>query len=165
MKNTMEKQRGFTLVEQLVYLTLVVVLTVIISGIIADVARSANQVSTYTEVQQSSRLVLARIAQEIKTSRRVVSLSSTALSLEDVNGITRQISYSSATESVRLTSPSTNEPLSSERVRVISLVFRAVGNNAVEITIETEQGSAPRHGISPYRWRATTIAVPRPIIY
>jgi prepilin-type N-terminal cleavage/methylation domain-containing protein len=159
-------QNGFTLIEQLVSLSLVVLLTVILSSFAADVLKGSARLGVYAEVQQNARLILDRIAQEVKTAEAIDASVPGRLSLAMPDGTVHRIDYDPSGMSVGMFDGTFDRLLSNGKIAVTAMTFQAVGHNLVEVTLAASQkGLSAVPGAAPYTWQTAAIMAPRLTVY
>lgn len=66
------KQKGFTLVELLVVISIMVVLGVIFTNILIDTLRGKNKVNAVNQVKQNGQVVLDKLSNEIRDAEKIV---------------------------------------------------------------------------------------------
>lgn len=73
LKNTMLKsKKGFTLVELLIYIAILGVVLVVITGFFWNIALGYIKESAYQELQYNGRFALTKITQEIRRAKSII---------------------------------------------------------------------------------------------
>lgn len=67
-----KKNKGFTLVELLVVISIMVVLGVIFTNILIETLRGKNKVNAINQVKQNGQVVLDKLSNEIRSAEKVV---------------------------------------------------------------------------------------------
>ena len=81
--NLLKQNKGFILLEKLLYITFVSIALIVLTMFLVDVVRNSTTAINAKEVQQNNRLILSRITQEIKTAKQITSLEPTCISFID----------------------------------------------------------------------------------
>jgi len=83
-----EKQKAFTLLEFVIYSTLVTIIVGLLVLISANVLGARARIIAQEEVSHNARFALGRITSEIRNSRAIVTASGSSLRLIDADGDT-----------------------------------------------------------------------------
>ncbi|MFQ6049724.1 MAG: PilW family protein [Candidatus Paceibacterales bacterium] len=141
------ENRGFTLIEFLLYIGILVMVLVLTGGFLWDIIFGNIKETSYQEVQQNSRFVLVKITQEIKKATGINSptpgTASTTLSLAMAATSTDPTVFDLVNEKLRITQ-STSSPyeMTSNQVIVTNLQFTNLsypdtpGTIRIEMTID-----------------------------
>jgi Tfp pilus assembly protein PilW len=146
-------QRGFTLIEFLVYSAIIVVVGVISVEFIINIYSGKAKAQAYFEVQENARLAMERITQEIHGARAIgasnfgVNLAATPgakLSLDMRDASLNPTEFDVAGSALRIKQGAAGPyELTNNQVRVTNLVFRNFSspdgrskNIGIELTIE-----------------------------
>jgi type II secretory pathway pseudopilin PulG len=163
LKN-LKSPRAFSLVELLVYLTLIAVVSNIFFVFSVDVIRSMIRITNTKEVHQNTRFLLATIGQDIKTARQIISVEPQRLTLINHQAETVEYIYKPAYQKVIYSDGSTETDLSSPSVQISQLVFEAIGRG-VKITLSVQKDSPAHISANPYQLSLSSLIVPRPQLY
>lgn len=168
----MNKQKGFTLVELLIYIAITGVVTV--SLVQFGLAISTARVKTYVaqEVQANARMALdlmsrkIRMAREVNTGASVWGSDPGVLSLGMVDGTSDPTVFELDGDNGRLQMTEGSGPtvyVTGEEVRVTNLVFRDLtssgdrGNVGIELTVEYDSTNDVVYGYT--KSYETTVSV------
>ncbi|MBU1164363.1 prepilin-type N-terminal cleavage/methylation domain-containing protein [Patescibacteria group bacterium] len=164
MEKSINKNLGFTLIELIIYMILVVVITTIFIAFTADVMKSMSKELAVKEVHQNTRLVSNRIAQEIKTARSITSVAIDQITIVNKDNITVNISYNSTDKTVYFDNGSGPVAMSNNKVVINSLEFEHLSTNVIEIVMDVEQSTTPHNGVSSYQIQLiNTVALRKPL--
>jgi prepilin-type N-terminal cleavage/methylation domain-containing protein len=157
------QQKGFTLVELLVYISLVSIAMMVIMTFFVDVTTSATKITIAKEVQQSARFILQQMTHDIRNAQAVVSVHQSAIELQAQNGdFLRYETDGGALQ--RRTNGGAAEILTSNAVALQSVQFLSAGDT-IAITISLQQSAA---GSRPSNRAAITLqtsVAPRRSLY
>lgn len=134
-----KKGGGFTLLEALIYISLVSAITIVFTSFTADVISSSVRSLAAKEVNQSARLVMSRISQEIKSAREITSVTANEIILTNYANETVIFNYDSVNELVNINLGSGNVQISNSSVRVTELSFEEVADNTIKLRIAVDQ--------------------------
>jgi type II secretory pathway pseudopilin PulG len=163
-----KKTSGFTLIELMIYLSMITVVILVFNAFIVDVVRSSARAVAANSVGQDSRFMLARIGQEIKTADLVI---------EPVAATTQQLGLKKGTDNIYISYDAVNkainyqingnapEKLSGDTIMVNDLSFYSADGKLIEITLEMENTKAGDSITKPYKLHATFYAQPRKELY
>jgi len=73
MNKSSEQSKGFTLVELLVYMSVVVLAVTVFMNFVIEVTKHATVAEAKQEIQQSARFLLSRMSQNIRTAASIDS--------------------------------------------------------------------------------------------
>lgn len=142
MGKFLKKSSGFTIIELLIYISIVAVATTIFTSFTVDVVRAAGRALAVKEVSQGSRLILSRITQEIKTAKSVSAIDSDSIQLIDVSGSPVTISFDSVNHAVSYSDSNGSSLISPTTVRVTNLQFEQLTPNTVSFSLALAQKRA-----------------------
>jgi prepilin-type N-terminal cleavage/methylation domain-containing protein len=140
------KNKGFTLVELLIYIAIIGVLLVSMVGFLWTIVSGNIKETAYQEVQQNGRSTLTKITQEIKKATGVInpspgfSASSLSLSMADPN--LNPTIFNLIDGKLRITQRANSYYLTSDQVIVSNLQFTNLsyedtpGTIRIEMTLE-----------------------------
>ncbi len=165
MKNHFKKQHGFSMIELLIYISVISAATIIFTSFTADVVKRTARILNAKEVTQNSRLIAARISQEIKTAKSIDALAGDEITLTNFNNEQVTISYDAANNLVELTNPNGTIAITNNKIRVTALVFEQLTPEAVAFQMTVEQSNATAPKSLRYKLDFTTTVVPRPQLY
>lgn len=159
------KRPGFTIVEIMIYITLVTVAMVVMAKFVADVTVNAARSKVVKEVQLNAQITLGRILNEIRNSQSVVSVGATQLVLQANATDQVTISYNSVDSRVeRLVNGAGMVILTSPEVRVTNLAFAAI-SIGVSVSLSVAQLSASAPGTYQHQAQLSGTAFPRQLVY
>lgn len=157
--------KGYTLIEQLIYLALVAAIAIIFTSFTADVVRTSVKALAIKEVNQSARILMAQISQEIKTAKQINSISSSQLSLTNYNNTTVVFEYDSANYLVTFNNGSGAVPISNDSVRVTSFSFNELTNGVIEINLGLSQKNPNLPEVQKYHLEVSSVVALRSPLY
>src|SRR3989338_3004023 len=155
--STFFKRRGFSLVEMLIYISILVLLLAVIMNIVVSVVRSGRVIKALRNVENSATISLERLVREIRQAESVNVGSSILgsnpgrLVLEgtDIDGNPRTVEFSLSSWTLMFSENGVElGALSQSDARVSNLVFhRFSGPNSEGIRIETtiESGTSTHY--------------------
>lgn len=153
MKAILEN-RGFTLVELLVYLGMVSVIVLVFNSIVVDVVRNSARAIEEATVAQNCRFILGRIGQEIKTAQ------STAVSLDhETLTATRNDGTTAVYEKSLIATQ-----LASDSIEVFRFSATSTGN-MIEISLGLKDKKSNNPVMEPYSLLITSFAQQRRGLY
>ncbi|OGY46171.1 MAG: hypothetical protein A2731_03230 [Candidatus Buchananbacteria bacterium RIFCSPHIGHO2_01_FULL_39_8] len=129
---------GFTLIELLIYLSLTAVVTIIFTAFTVNVIKTGIRAVEDREVQQSTRFILTRITQEIKTAKEVISVAPEQLILKNQDNINVSFYLDSNTHVVYYNDGSNDFPISNDAIKITQLTFESTANNIINISLTAE---------------------------
>ena len=141
------KSRGFTLVETLIYITLISGALMTFTSFVTSISNSRNKVYVKQEVQANARMMLNLISQTIKSADSINVASSTFavdpgvlnLSMDTIGENPTIISLNEDDGFLQIQKGNnTAIPITSDETKITNLVFtNLIGNNIrIEITAE-----------------------------
>ena len=150
-------RRGFTLVESLIYATIIVFVAIVAIGLILNILEGQAKSKSMYSVQENARLVMGRIVQEIHAAQDINTGSSDfdinlaepinvgkklSLQMRDSGLNPTEIDVSSYVARIKQGSGSVEE-ISSDNIKITKLVFTNLSssngrskNIRVELTVE-----------------------------
>lgn len=133
------KQRGFTVLELVIYMGLLLVLMMILMGIFNAVLDTSLDSESNAGVQQDGRYLLAKLSYDIRNSTDVLSpalgSSTSTLSL-DMNGNTN--SYTIQNGVLQITSAGITDNLSGFDENISGFTVQTVGNASGKKLVELQ---------------------------
>ncbi len=157
-------QRGFTLIEMMVYAAIIVVIVSVFYGFVRDTIRIAKHAHAVKEVHQNARLLTSRILEEIKVLDSA-AINSGRLELSRLNPVVNEYFYLNSSDNTAYYNDGTKDyALTNAEVRVTQMQF-SKSNKVVEIAVRIEQAGAPGQTAELYSYNATSTAVMRNDIY
>lgn len=155
-------QAGFTLVEILVVVSILLVSIGIAGDLIISVIRSYNKARILNEIEQNANFVLSKISYDLKNARSLDSVSASLLRITDQTGT--QIEYTIESSSITGNVPAVtrkygngvrevmtnNDPTEGVAVSISASGFSQVSNTppAVKSVLSISQGSSSLQGKS-----------------
>ena len=174
MKNVLKKIKnqpcGYSLIELLIYIGLVGVIIVIFTAFTADVLKTSAKALTIKEVNQSARLLLARITQEIKTAK-TFSVSPNQIDLTYAAGTPVTFSFDDTNDLVNYNDGAGNIQISNNTIRVTHLGFQQTVLQtypliqAITIDLTVEQKNPQPSSNQKYQLQLSSTVTPRPQLY
>ncbi len=167
MKNFLKNKNesGFSLIELLVYISLIGIITIIFTNFTATIVRKSIKASTINEVNQSARFLLSRISQEIKIADNINIASAEEIVLTNAENNSITISFDSINSLINYN----GSPISNETIRVTSLVFTEIPleypASAVKIQLSVEQKNPFLKNNLSHKLDLSTVIVPRSKLY
>lgn len=131
---------GFTLVELLLYMALLSIWLLVLSGIFISVLETRTESEAVSAVEQDGRFIIARLSYDASRASSVtvpVSLGSTASSLSIIIGGV-EYSYAVAGGNLQLTNDVGTHNLNSSETIVENPVFQRIGNIGGKDTIRVQ---------------------------
>jgi type II secretory pathway pseudopilin PulG len=128
MVRSNETQKGFTLVELLLYVSLVGLMSFVIAAFVPLLLDTREKNTTIAEVEQQGALVLGRIAQEVRNAEAITSPSAgsngSSLTLDVVAGADDPTVFDLSSGALRITQGAGSATdLTNSRVTVSDLDF------------------------------------------
>jgi len=128
-------KKGYTLVEMIIYISLIVIIMVAVVGIVIAVMKSGKYVGALNEIENSAILSLNRISREIR-----IASSATLLNSSNINFGTTTIYLNSGLGRIYIDDGSGPNPLTSSKVNVSRLFFTKITSTSstavrVEMTL------------------------------
>lgn len=141
------KKNGFTLIEFIIYITIVALVLILVTGFLWNVILGIIKEVSYQEIQQNARFALTKIAQEIRRADGVNTpspgQSTSLLSLSMKNSDLNPTIFDLSDGKLRITQGKADPKfLTSDQVRVTKLLFTNLsysdtpGTIRIEMTIE-----------------------------
>lgn len=164
---TRSDERGFTLAELIVYLSIVTIAILVFASFMVNVTKYASHSKVQREVQQNARLVLSRITQEIRTAASIDAANSVfnsddgKLTVQGPSGALVSFYRQASSDEVYYDNGSGAVPLSSDAIRVSELRFAQV-SSGVSVDLKVEQGNA---SAPPNAIELSSTVVPRTSLY
>lgn len=160
---------GFTIVELLIYISIVTVTLLVLMSFVADVTKSASRAKIVKQVQQNARLVMSDVAAQIRAADSIDDANSVFNNPPNPHGklalvkggVTTTLEWSSGNIIYY-----NGSQLSTSDVWVTELSFTkigAVGNNGVMVTITAQPAASTTGANAPFTISST--AVPRSQVY
>ena len=127
-KLSRKNEKGLTLMELLIYISISTIIVVVIMNFFTDVTINAAKVKITKEVQQNARLMLSRMTQEIRSAQAVdFALDKIIVTNQDGEEI--------------IFNEETMNSLSSNRVLVTDLTFAQDSSTIfINLTVEQSRG-------------------------
>lgn len=158
------RQPGFTMVELLVYVSLLVVVSTIFFAFSADVIMGLTRLIDSKELYQNSRLMLAQVGQDIKTAKEIVNLSVEQITLRDAREQEVSYYYDAGAQKLFYSSEVGELPLGNDTIKVTDFSFEAVGKGAqINLTVAPAKTINYRGGVTELS--LSSVFLPRNLIY
>lgn len=148
-------KKGFTVVEVILYVSILVVLMVVIVSSVLKMTEYLREVKKYNETRRSGSLAMERMIREIRLMDRVVVASSTlgsspaTIGLLGPNNTSLLLQLTGASTIQMTKNGSTTEILSSQNVTISNFIFRMTNTAKstgvkIELTLTSEGGGAQK---------------------
>lgn len=121
MNKTHPNRPGFTLVEILIYVSIITATLLVFTNFVFDVTRNIAASKEKQELHQNARLVIERISQDIRSASQITAINAHGLSL--IDGAGQSISYQQNATTIIWSNGVTNASLTSGTVEVTNLSF------------------------------------------
>lgn len=126
---TQSKKGGYSLLELVVYVALFAVISVVLVRSLLTVMKTYARAQAYRQLQNNGELVMERIIREVRDAESITggtyNSSPGAITLTNAQ-INTTVGFTVADRAVVVTTEGVPAVLSSENVRVDSLVFRVL---------------------------------------
>jgi len=154
---------GFTIIELLVYLSIVAVAMTIFSVFTVDVIKNASRSRTVIAVEQNAQFIMNRLATDIQNAQSINSVTSSSISLTNSLGVAVIYSWDSVNKKVTYQAAD----VSTIQVRVTSLSFQQVSTAppTISIGLTVAQGNVLASAAGQYSTSLATTVVSRRGIY
>lgn len=160
IRNSRQRQRGFTLIELIVYIALVAIFVTGATYFTWDVIYGREKAHQMQVVDQSARIVMEKIAYEIRRAEDIQSVSPAILVLDNGSGASTTISLDAGTNVIQIESGGLGPySLTSNQVRVTDLTFtdfssseldtNGEDSNNIKINLAVEQAQIAMSGQAP----------------
>ena len=130
MKNIKKLKKGFTLVELIIYFSILSVFILILTDILVSVIDAQLSTQSTSAVAQDGRYIYARITYDINRAQSVsvpANLGDTSNSLVlNISGTT--YTYTLNGESLQITDPTGTYSLTGSDTKLSNLQFKRIGN-------------------------------------
>ena len=160
---------GFTIIELMVYISIVTVAITVFSAFMLDVTKNASRSKTIKEVQQNAQFIMNRITNDIRHAQAVtipaLGASGADLTLTMSPTLTATYHFDNAASTVTYQQNSgTAMAISNNQVRVTNLSFSNTGS-AITVTLAMAQGLATAPVAGQYNTTLTSTAVVHSSLY
>jgi len=130
-----KEKKGYSLVEMIIYISLIVMIMTSVVGIVIAVMKSSKYVGALNEIENSAILSLNRISREIR-----IASSATLLNSSNINFGTTTIYLNSNLGQIYIDDGSGQNPLTSSKINVSRLLFTKITSTSstavrVEMTL------------------------------
>ncbi len=166
---THKRPRGFSLVELLVYIAVSTIALLVFVTFMVDVSRSAARARVAQEVHQNAQFVMARLAQEVRSSKVIIftdppskfDVPAGSLDLTTSTGGTHTFALDTTNPSIGVIKLNGDEITNKKSVNVTKLMFTKVGS-AVKVELQVKEITTLA---SPQTIDLQTTLVPRQEVY
>lgn len=144
---TMNRRRGFTLVELLVAMAIFSVVISIATGAFIRALRTQRQLVAFSAANSNLSLVLEQMAREIRVGRQFQQEGTQALSFVNGRGETVSYAYDEQLQAIfRVVGSGGKQPLTSNNVAIRALRFSSsfVGDDAYPARITITASVSPK---------------------
>ena len=162
--NLLKQNKGFILLEKLLYISFVSIALIILTMFLVDVVRNSTIAINAKEVQQNNRLILSRITQEIKTAKQITSLEPSRISFIDCENNPVNFYWDTDQEAIFYHNGFEDIRISNSDVRITQLDFISF-DEVIEIKLELENSKHGNHILNPYHFQSSSLVVPREKLY
>lgn len=163
MKHNKNTQKGFTLVELIIYMGMMTVILVVLTQIFTSLLDLRLESEASSSVEQDSRFILSRIIYDIHRAQSITSpasLGETSTTLQlGIDGVTH--TYSLQGTDLELATASAQQ-VNSHDIEVSNVSFRRLGNttgkHAIQVTY-TVNSKTQRPGGPESKTITTTVGL------
>lgn len=169
MKSLPDNTEGFTLIELIIYISIVTVALLVFTNFMADVTHNASKAKVTKEVQQNARLIMTKITQEIRAGSSINEaelVNGTLIITKGSSTITfdrdgDNITYDDSADGLPV------QILTNEYVKVTDLTFAKSGEDgiSVHLTIQQKRNDTAAAGHERDRISLSSTVVPRSALY
>ncbi|MDZ4786572.1 MAG: prepilin-type N-terminal cleavage/methylation domain-containing protein [bacterium] len=150
------QNRGFSLVETIVYIVILLLVLVVVVNALALLTRSFRTIQSTQTIESTAQIAMERMTRDIRDALSINVTQSTlgtspgqlTINTQDEAGTATTIKFFLSGQAIRIAVSDTDiGPLSNASARVTNLVFRSISStqsNAVkiEMTVESGQGAS-----------------------
>ncbi|OHA57272.1 MAG: hypothetical protein A2441_01315 [Candidatus Veblenbacteria bacterium RIFOXYC2_FULL_42_11] len=162
-------QNGFTIVEVLIYVTILTVAMVVLASFATDVIKNAARSRVVKEVELNAQLTLNRLASEVRHAQKFNSVTATEINYVDLNGVTTLLRFDSANNLVERVIGGNAETITTSEVRITALNFNPIISGTdikgVAIAISVRQKSVSAPAAYQHESDLATTVFPRQLLY
>ena len=134
-------KKGFTLVELLIVVSVVLITVGVAGDLIVSIVRSYNKTKAYNEIEQNGNYALAKMTYDIRNAKSITTCSSSTLTMTDQSGNTITYNVTSSSLPYRITRSQSN--ISSGVILAMTNEDSTEGVNVTSATTFTCQTTAP----------------------
>jgi type II secretory pathway pseudopilin PulG len=154
MKSNFKEKKGFTLIEMLLYIAILVFLLIVIINLLFNIVRSQKNFASSRSIENSSGFALERLAREIKEADSVNTGSSVfnsspgtlTLNSTDINGTARTVQFYISSSTLHIKENGVDKgPLTQSDTRITNLVFYnlvTTNSKAIKTNFTIESGTS-----------------------
>ena len=158
------KKSGFTMVELIIYLALVVVITTIFTGFTTSVVKNSARILAKNEVYYNGQFLLSRIIQEIKTAKNIGMVNTDSITMTNEYGQEVIVAFDSVNNTINYTLDSVTTIITLDYIRATELTFHQRGDSLIAIHLMVDNG--PSNSVAfPHEANFYTAASPRSQLY
>lgn len=131
-------QRGFTVIELLLYMGILVILITVLASTFGSIIDVQLESKATSSVDQDGRFILARLAYDMQSATSIASPSagSTATSLT-IKKSSESYTYKlNASNNLQLTNNSGTDNLNGEDSSISNLTFQTIGSSSTSATVQ-----------------------------
>ncbi len=163
MSQTPKLHHGFTIVELLVYVSIVTIALTIFSIFVVDVIKDSSRSKTTKEVQQNAQLIMDRLTGDIQHAQAITSVGTNSVSLTNSIGVA--VTYALANQIVTYQQGvAIAVPISNNQVRVTTLNFSG-SDPTITINLTVQQKNPNASAAGQYSTTLTSTVARRQAIY
>ena len=146
-------QKGYSLMELLIYVALFSILSVVIVNSLVTVMKTYNAAQAYRRLQSNGELVMERMTREIRSANSITAATydsnsgSISISNSDSSGAVHSITMNIANGAVVVTDNGVSGSLTTAEVIVTKLILRHITSSAGE-GVKIELGLSTSNGYS-----------------
>lgn len=163
-KENLKKQQGFTLVELLIYIGLLMVMLLIFTEILTTIIESQIRSTNTSNVADDGRYIYSRLIYDVGRAEAIIDPSyfgSTSAKLElKIDG--NVATYSATNGTLELTDTTGTRSLSGYGTRITDLLFTKVGSSSAHETVRlnfTITGNVDKEGVVDIQDFQTTVGL------
>ena len=166
MKPHPKHNQGFSLIETMIYVSLLIVIVGIFTAFTADIVRGAARIIDKKMIVQNNRFVLDKMLQEIKTSQNVeVSPDAKELTLLDASSTLVRFFSNEDEQAIYFNDGTQNLRLTEAGVRASDLKFTTVGSYGIRLEYNLAKVKLSTNFSKPFELKTSQVIVPRGNLY
>lgn len=154
----MRSRPGYTLVELLIYISIVSIALIVFMNFMTDVSRNAARDRVTKDVSQNARLILDNITRDVRNATNLTGTTATVLKL---NSDAVEYSRDVTNNTVTVKNASGTQAITSNTVKVTALTFTLPASSnelSVLVTVQSSNITIPAATL-------TTTIIPRQTLY
>ncbi len=169
MKQAHNTTKGFTLIELMIYISIVTAALLVFTNFMVDVTHNAAKAKVAKEVQQNARLIMAKMTQEIRSGSSVNRTELAHGKLIITKG-TSTITFARSGDDITYDDSADGLPvetLTNQFVKVTDFTLAESGTNGISIhmTIQQKGDTTASAGYERDQVSLSSTIVPRSALY